>query len=452
LKRLSTGMFAALVAVNLGLTAIAAPIAASAAVKIIAQATDAPSAAPADQVPAPDFGSPPSGEVPILFNDHHVYSRPDRLRAGRVLSALVRGDEILVPLRSMFEQMGASVSFDDASKSVDVTKQGADVKVTVGKPEVVVNGESRPLDVPPEIYHGAILVPLRVISEGMGAYVQWIPEKRTVVVRYFAAPAPTPPPPPEETPTPAAPPSPTPTPSPPPRPVTHYEKFVAGDYLFAPSVYNNLDPGTNGKDSFEGKAAAEFPLFNIPWMLEGDYTSIRYPHDSNGSPLGTSCATFVSGCANGIGAQGEVYVPSFQARNDDFEGRFGLKVADPRIYIGIGYLFRNTNYEGGAFETQMHGFGGGLDKLPDLDQPFSLYGSVFYYPSVTTNSNQNLGNGNFGEVQYRILKYKIGATVGVGKSPIFLDLGFLGDRENDKQNASGNNTLSGPYAGLGIHF
>ena len=105
-------------------------------------------------MPPADFGTPPSGEVPILFNDHHVYSKPDRLKQNRVLAALVRGNEILVPLRSMFEQMGATVSYDPASKTADVSKPGSDVKVTVGKPEVVINGESRPLDVPPEIYKG----------------------------------------------------------------------------------------------------------------------------------------------------------------------------------------------------------------------------------------------------------------------------------------------------------
>ena len=35
-----------------------------------------------------DFGTPPSGEVPILFNDHHVYAKPDTLRQGRVLAAI----------------------------------------------------------------------------------------------------------------------------------------------------------------------------------------------------------------------------------------------------------------------------------------------------------------------------------------------------------------------------
>jgi hypothetical protein len=147
-----------------------------------------------------------------------------------------------------------------------------------------------------------------------------------------------------------------------------------------------------------------------------------------------------------------VYVPRFQARNDDFEGKFGLKVSRPRIYVGLGYLFRNTNYEGGAFASQAHGVGGGLEKLPDLDQPFSLYGSVFYYPNVGTNQNQDLGNGSVGQVQYQILKYRVGATFNFGRGPVFLDLGYLGDRENNKLNASSDSSSQGPFAGLGIHF
>ncbi len=55
----------------------------------------------------------------------------------------------------MFEQMGATVSYDAGSKTATVSKPGAEIKVTVGKPEVVINGESRPLDVPPMIYQGA---------------------------------------------------------------------------------------------------------------------------------------------------------------------------------------------------------------------------------------------------------------------------------------------------------
>src|SRR3979411_1453562 len=87
---------------------------------------------------AMNFGSPPSGEVPILFNDHHVYANPDTLRQGRVLAALVKNGVLMVPLRSMFEQMGATVSYDRASKSVKASKTGSEVQVTLGKNEVLI--------------------------------------------------------------------------------------------------------------------------------------------------------------------------------------------------------------------------------------------------------------------------------------------------------------------------
>ena len=145
--------------------------------------------------------------------------------------------------------------------------------MTVGKPEVVINGESRPLDVPPMIYQGNILVPVRVISEGMGAYVQWVPEQHVVVVRYIPA-------------------TPPPTPAPTDgadrrrrrqrrrRPKTAYKDlFVAGDYIISPKVYNEFSPGNTGTSSFAVRGAFEFNAFNIPWMIEGSYEQYGYPHN-----------------------------------------------------------------------------------------------------------------------------------------------------------------------------
>ena len=150
----------------------------------VAEAASMPVQAPLT-VAAADFGAPPSGEVPIIFNDHHVYSKPDELKQSRVLGALVKGGTIFVPLRSMFEEMGATVSWDAATMSATAQKPGASVRVTVGKNEVVINGETRPLDVPPEMYKGVIVVPVRVMSESLGAYVEWLPDRHICVVRYI---------------------------------------------------------------------------------------------------------------------------------------------------------------------------------------------------------------------------------------------------------------------------
>jgi len=477
-KRLSTGLLAALVAVGIGTTSVSAQNAAAAkgntgtfAPVQIAQATMAPSSS----MPPADFGTPPSGEVPILFNDRHVYTKPDRLKANRVLAALVRGNTILVPLRSMFEQMGATVSYDPASKTVDVSKPGSDVKVTVGRPEVVINGESRPLDVPPEIYKGTVVVPVRVISEGMGAYVQWVPDRRIVVVRYLPPQPPPPPPPPTATPAPVVtppppPPTATPTPAPPAR--NPYEHFIVGDYVFNPKVYNEFSPGNSGKGgSYAVRGAVEFPAFGLPWMLEGDYRSYAYPHDStitpamfaasfdgnpcphNGLPVALTPAAGNQGCVTVIGAYGQTAVPSFTARDSDFDGRLGLKIAEPRIYIGVGYLHREENY---GYPKQ-NGFGFGAEKLPDLENTLSVYGSVWYYPSISGNFTFPAGAppalvGTTDKFQQRFLKYQIGGTLNLGSSGLFLDAGFLGDTIRGKNLSPSDASHAGGYIGLGIKF
>jgi hypothetical protein len=74
-KRLSTAALAALIVTLCGLNAVAAPSTAT-------QGNNGNSVAQGGAPPAADFGSPPSGQIPILYNDHHVYSKPDVLKQG----------------------------------------------------------------------------------------------------------------------------------------------------------------------------------------------------------------------------------------------------------------------------------------------------------------------------------------------------------------------------------
>ncbi|MDQ2662736.1 MAG: copper amine oxidase N-terminal domain-containing protein [Candidatus Eremiobacteraeota bacterium] len=452
MKRLSTGVLVALFAAGLGLNAVAAPSTAASlgnsGTKVIAQATSAP--------PPADFGSPPSGQIPILFNDHHVYAKPDVLKQGRVLAALVRGGTILVPLRSMFEQMGATVSYDPATKTADVTKAGSDVKVTVGRPEVTINGETRPLDVPPIMYQGNVLVPVRVISEGMGAYVQWVPDKKLVAIRYVPASAATAPPAPAPVVTPA------PTAAPAPAVIPYLDKFIVGDYIISPKIYNEFSPGNSGRSgNYAVRGGLEFSLFNLPWMLEADYRTYRYPHNqgvgtppgySPNDPLNNACTTpGDQGCVTVIGGQGQTFVPAFTVRDYDFDGRLGLKVASPRIYVGLGYMQRSGNYG----YPHLKGIGFGLEKLPDLDQAFSVYGSAYYYPKVRGTYTVQSGpqSGTSFDLSYRILKYAVGGTFTFGRNvPVYLDFGFLGDKGTNQSNAPIDFTHNGPFVGIGIKF
>lgn len=451
-----------------------------------ALAAGATARAVAQAAPAPAFGAPPSGDVPILYNDRHVYSTPSELKAGRVLGALVRGDTVLVPLRTMFQRMGAAVDYDASTKTVRASKPGVDIKVTVGKAELILNGEARPLRVPPEIYRGAVVVPIRVISEALGAYVQWVPEKNTVVVRHadvvirftpvipveppiFPAPLPTP----------------SPTPSPSPTPLASkpaISGFVAADWLASSKIHNELAPGVSAKNAYDIKAALEIPLGASGILLGGDFRQYQYQHSAN---LGfvpcadvATCSTVVGsdfnyragtcpsadpGCVTVIGhgayeqviGKGQAYVPAFVAQDRDYDARLGLRVASPRIYVAASYLWRTFDYLG--YPTQ-HGLGFGLEKLPDLDRPLSWYGSAYYYPSVSGNytgpTSALLGtlSGAAFQWQYRVLKYEIGATYSLAHSPIFLEAGWLGDRGTGKLNAPSDYNHNAVFVGGGLHI
>jgi hypothetical protein len=429
-----------------GLNAVAAPSA--------TQGNTGNSVAQGGAPPPADFGSPPSGQIPILYNDHHVYSKPDVLKQGRVLAALVRGGTLLIPLRSMFEQMGATVSWDAGSRTATVSKPGAEVKVTVGKPEVVINGESRPLDVPPMIYQGTVLVPVRVISEGMGAYVQWVPDRHIVVVRYIPA---TPPPPPAPPPPSAGPPAPPPPPPPTPRPLLG-EAFVAGDYIFSPTVYDEFNPGNHGNAGSGGgnnggyavRGGGEFSIGSIPFMLEGAYERWPYPHNCTtvGGVAQPNCYVTI------IGGGGSSPVPAFQVYDQNVDARFAVRVLKPRIYIGVGYLWTSNNYG----YPNMNGVGFGGEKLPDLNQTISFFGNVWYYPSVNGTAVFNVENpypsNGFTQhslpLQYNILKYQAGITISIPSTPLFFEGGWIGNSWTNKQNAPINRTYNGPFAGLGL--
>jgi hypothetical protein len=387
--------------------------------------------------PPANFGSPPSGPIPILFNDHHVYSKPDLLKQGRVLAALVKDGTLLVPLRSMFEQMGATVAYDANAKTVTVSKSGTEVEVTIGKPEVVINGESRPLDVPPMIYKGVVMVPVRVISEGMGAYVQWVAERHIVAVRYVPA---TPPPsPPASAPPPPPPPPPPPTPMPAATP--YRELYVAGDYVFSPKVYNEFSPGNVGNNAWSVRGAAEFTLGRLPLMVEGSYEQFGYPHNctSLGPPATPNCLVTI------LGGGFQAPVASFTARDSDVDARLAVRVFNPHVYFGAGYLWRSTSY---GYPNQS-GAGFGLEKLPDLNLALSFYGSIWYYPSITgtyTAAGASL------PLSYGMLKYQLGLDYVIAHGPVFLDAGWMGDGLSKGTNAPAPSSAQGPFAGLGIKF
>jgi peptide/nickel transport system substrate-binding protein len=83
----------------------------------------------------------------------------------------VQSGRTLVPFRAIFEKMGADVAFDGATQRVTATRGTTRIELTINSTLATVNGRAVTLDVAPQIVSRRTLVPLRFISEAMGAAV-----------------------------------------------------------------------------------------------------------------------------------------------------------------------------------------------------------------------------------------------------------------------------------------
>ena len=90
----------------------------------------------------------------------------------------------LVPLRAIFEALGASVEWNGETKTVTSVLDETEIKLTIGEKALYKNGETVELDVPAQIMNGRTMVPVRAISESFGVKVEWDGETRTVILTF----------------------------------------------------------------------------------------------------------------------------------------------------------------------------------------------------------------------------------------------------------------------------
>ncbi len=105
--------------------------------------------------------------IHVLYNNRrvsfHSYGQNPEIVNGRTL----------VPLRSIFEVMGASVSWD-ANTETAIAVRGKDtISVKIGDSNIYKNGVAIPTDVPAQLMNSRTMIPARVIAEAFGATVSW---------------------------------------------------------------------------------------------------------------------------------------------------------------------------------------------------------------------------------------------------------------------------------------
>ena len=100
----------------------------------------------------------------------------------------------MVPIRFVSERLGGTVGWDPQKMVVTIEKNSDTIKMIIGDRGVTKNGKLQFMDTTPVIKQSRTMVPIRFISEYLGAKVEWVDAKKEVRIYSSGAvqpPAPT---------------------------------------------------------------------------------------------------------------------------------------------------------------------------------------------------------------------------------------------------------------------
>ena len=94
----------------------------------------------------------------------------------------VVNDRTMVPMRAIFEALGADVSWDDATQTVYADNGNVSLSLAIGEKYITVNGDKVEIDVPAMLKNSRTLVPLRAVSQCLGCDVSWVENEKCAYI------------------------------------------------------------------------------------------------------------------------------------------------------------------------------------------------------------------------------------------------------------------------------
>lgn len=91
--------------------------------------------------------------------------------------AVIRNDRVLVPMRAIFEKLGAQVYWDEETEVISVIKNDFIMLLQKDNPKMFIHSGNEEkeieLSAPPTIVDDRAMVPIRAVSEAFGIEVGW---------------------------------------------------------------------------------------------------------------------------------------------------------------------------------------------------------------------------------------------------------------------------------------
>ncbi len=126
-----------------------------------------------EEVPTKPDPDRPDDEIAVKFNGKYL--------DFDVKPTIING-RTMVPFRKIFEALNCTVSWDDENAIATGSRNGYIVSLPIGDTTAFVNSSPVDLDQPAELINERTMVPLRFVSESMGALVSWNEATSTVTI------------------------------------------------------------------------------------------------------------------------------------------------------------------------------------------------------------------------------------------------------------------------------
>lgn len=107
------------------------------------------------------------GSTAVLVDDQAIIND---------VAPVIRNDRTLVPIRVITEALGGQVAWNEAAKEVTLTVNGKEIKMTIGK-------VLEKYGVAPVIIGGRTFVPVRFVADELGAVITWDDATKTVAIQ-----------------------------------------------------------------------------------------------------------------------------------------------------------------------------------------------------------------------------------------------------------------------------
>jgi hypothetical protein len=118
------------------------------------------------------------GITPINKSGTFVYVNGKKISPD-VAPAIINS-RVLVPMRSIFEALGATVSWDSTTNMITSYKEDIDVTIKhkIGQNYMLVNGQKVTLDVSSQSIKGRTMVPVRAIANAFFVNVEYVQQDK----------------------------------------------------------------------------------------------------------------------------------------------------------------------------------------------------------------------------------------------------------------------------------